>query len=308
MNADSIYKAGGKLRGATAVLLAVLSILSSGCNSPFKPDVNITPKLVVYSILIANSKDVYVRVTSVKGSQSDSVGEPVHGATVVLSGGSGPDITLIDTTGVIDGDTVSFYFVQTEVMPFGNYTLSVLKNGYPPAVAPVSVPGSNVTVPDLSTYSDLRRPAIATTPLVFNVLLSGSTRAEFARLYVEYRGFDSSGNFQSDIIPINQQTSPDPFREATAGNTDEEFSISDYASAFKSAQALGGNLKRVHFYTDIVVTQIDDPLYRFYITSNRELDPLSMRTDKIIFSNIFNGLGEGIVAGAAVDTTRIFLF
>ena len=89
--------------------------------------------LNVYSVLFANSNVVYVRVTSVVKSLSD-VSEPVHGASVTLSGTEPgmpvQGIELADTTAVVDGDTASFYYAPVHIVPGGYYLISVSKEKY----------------------------------------------------------------------------------------------------------------------------------------------------------------------------------
>ena len=82
----------------------------------------------------------------------------------------------------------------------------------------------------------------------------------------------------------------------------------DYKAALARINQETDSLKVYHLYGDVIVTQIDDNLYRYFITANRSLDPLAMRTDKVIYSNIFDHAGTGIVSGVAIDTTRVILF
>jgi hypothetical protein len=302
----SIRRRGFRVhRGLSFIVLfgLIASVLFLSCNTPFQPVEDYSPKLSVYSILFANDQAVYVKVTSVVRSSSD-VAQPVHGASVTLAGQK-QTISLVDTTAVINGVASSFYYAPVHVVSGGSYTISVNKEGYPAATADVNVPNSYVAIPDEDTYSVFQNPS---TDISFNVPISSLTKAAFAQLFVEYRGVDSSGMFRVGIFNVFPVDSLDPFTQTDGNVLTVNVDTSHYRSAFKLAYQAATQLKQWHMYTDIIVTQIDDNLYRFFITSNRLADPLAMRTDKVIFTNIFNGAGTGIVAGAAVDTTRVFLF
>ena len=293
----------------------LISIIALSCNQPFQPEIQYTPKLNVYSVLFANSNAVYVRVMPVVESPS-GVSQPITGATVTLAG-AGPNgtvqfDTLSDTTEVIDGDTVSFYYSPAHIIPGGTYFVAVNKDGFPPAYAYATVPFAYATIPDQGTDSILRSPNspyVVSSEINFQMNLSNFASAAFAQMLVEYRGIDSTGNFHigySSVFPID---SLDPFIEVESTVLPLSVSTDQYRSAFIDDSLFAAiHLKNYHMYVDIIVTQVDNNLYRYFITSTRMLDPLSMRTDKIIFTNIFNNAGTGIVAGASVDTTRIFLF
>jgi Domain of unknown function (DUF4249) len=289
------------------------SLLSLSCSKPFEPEVQYAPKLNVYSVLFANANAVYVRVTPVVQSASD-VAQAVHGASVILAGAdandkSVPVISLTDTTALVDGVLSSFYYAPANITPGRTYSISVNQKGYPIASASASVPFAYATVPDQNAYSLLQNPKDASSDIQLKLILSGSTTAEFIQMFVECRGLDSAGNFRVatfDVVPVD---SLNPFTEINGVTTlPVNVDISEYKTAFKLARLYGASLARSHFYVDIIVTQVDDNLYRYFITSTRTADPLLMRTDKIIFSNIFAGAGTGIVAGASIDTTRVFLF
>jgi len=293
--------------------LFFISLISLSCNQPFQPEVNYSPELNVYSVLFANAQAVYVRVTPVVQSPSD-IAQQVHGASVKLVGpGLNAEmvqsITLIDTTAIIDGSLTSFYYAPAHITPGSSYRISVIQNGYPPASATVSVPFGYATIPDQNAYSILQSPKDVQSDINLSVNLSGLATAEFVQMFVECRGLDSAGHFNVasfNVIPVD---SLNPFTE-TDGITTLPVSvdITEYNNAFKLAHQYATSLLHSHLYVDIIVTQIDDNLYRFFITSTRSATPLLMRTDKIVFSNIFNNAGTGIVAGASIDTTRIFLF
>jgi hypothetical protein len=216
---------------------------------------------------------------------------------------------LTDTTAIIDGSTASFYYAPAHIVPGRSYTVSVIQNGYPPAYASASIPFGYATIPDQNAYSILQSPKDVKTDINLTVNLSGIASAEFVQMFVECRGLDSTGNFNVasfNVIPVD---SLNPFTETDGITTlSMTVDISQYNNAFSLAHQYSKTLEHSHLYVDIIVTQVDDNLYRFFITSTRTASPLLMRTDKIVFSNIFNNAGTGIVAGASIDTTRIFLF
>ena len=276
------------------------------CNKSFQPEVRYVPKLNVYAVLFANAHGVYVRVTPIVESPSD-VSRPLRGATVTLTSPVG-STTMVDSVAVINGDTASFYYTRVHVVPGWLYTVSVAKEGYPPVTASAVVPYGFATVPEQSTHGDFRDPEEATSDLSIVASLSRLAAATFVQLDVEYRGIDSTGNFHGGSFNVVPVDSLNPFTEIGAAQLPVTVSISRYRDAFALAKQAGAKLRVSHLYVDIIVTQIDDNLYRFFVTSARMLDPLSMRTDKIIFTNVFNHGGTGIVSGASIDTTRIFLF
>lgn len=273
----------------------------------------------MYSVLFANQTGAYVRLGSTVNSMKGDVAAPVHGADVGLvmqtsqfnptdstSIAVADTIYLTETTTVTAGDTVSYYYANVPILSGQQYEITASKQGYDPVSATVTVPYSFVTVPDAETYARMRSPHGATLGLGFNVNLSAVTAAEFVQLLIEYRGFDDEGQFHVGSVNVTPYDSTDPFQETTSYLLSVSVGIDQYSNAFDAAKQLASSLKESHLYADIIVTQIDDPLYRFYITSGRWSDPLAMRTDKIIFSNLANGVG--VVGAAAVDTTRIYLF
>ncbi len=299
-----------QVRPVWLCMLLLLSLSITSCNKAFQPEVNYTPKLNVFAILFGDSHKAYVRVMSVVDNPLD-VSRPVHGAVVTLSGGpSGSPIscTLVDTTQVIDGDTASFYFTDADIVPGASYMVSVTKDGYPPVNATATVPFGYAAIPDLSAYASFMDPDSTMSDVNVDVHLSGLASAAFVQMLVEYRAIDSLGKFHVgtfDVIPVD---SLNPFTEIQALVLRVNVNMYNYWQAFDLARRSATGFDAYHLYVDIIVTQIDDNLYRFFMTSTRSLNPLSMRTDKIIFTNIPNNAGTGIVSGASSDTTRIFLF
>lgn len=300
----------------SSILASCFLILTSfffiSCNSPFQPEIQYSPRLNVYSILFANSNEVYVRVTSVIRSQSGDVTQPVHGAEVSLSGpgsdGTYPSMRLVDTTSVIDGDTASYYFAPVRIMPGGKYTVSVVKAGYPTATASATVPVKYTSVPDQGFYSTLRSPGNSQATVQFAVSVSGLASAAFARIVLEYRGLDANGKLREGSFDVTPIDTLNPFTELTSTSLAITMNVATYKNILSEAHSAVDSLSVFHLYADIIVTQVDNNFYRFYITSLRTVNPLVMRTDKVIFSNIFNDAGTGVVAGVSVDTTRVFLY
>jgi len=172
----------------------------------------------------------------------------------------------------------------------------------------VTVPSGYASIPDQNNYSILMNPKNVKTDIGLTVNLSGTASAAFVQMLVECRGIDDSGKFHVasfNVIPVD---SLNPFREVTASVLPVDVDITRYKDAYNFAQQYADSLMLYHLYVEIIVTQVDDNLYRYFITSTRTLSPLLMRTDKIIFSNIFNDAGTGIVSGVSVDTTRVFLY
>lgn len=289
-------------------ILLLASCLFLSCHTPFQPEVQYSPKLNVYSVLFANTDEAYVRLTAVVSSQSSALGQAVHGATVTLQGPGGSSVRLSDTTEVIEGNTTSFYHAPIRIIPGENYTITATKQGYPVATASAKVPFGYATIPDQNAYSGMQHANGLKGPIDLNVTLSDYASAVFVQAYLEYRGLDNKGNLRigdTNIMPVD---SLNPFTEITSGSMSVSIDTTEYKNAFKEAKQRADSLTIYHMFVCIVVTQVDNNLYRFFVTSLRSVSPLQMRTDKIIFSNVFGGEGTGIVAGASVDTTRVFLF
>lgn len=311
-------KVSGRFHSAVSLpaelylLLLTCSIFVS-CNQPFQPVIDYKPKLVMYSILFANESGVYVRLSSTTSQLKGDVTQPLHGASVTLvtafqagvGGGGSPTIAMKESYTVTSGDTDYYYYAPVYAVSGMTYGIEAEKEGYDSVSAFVTVPRSFVTIPDINTYSALRFPDSTDVNPNFDVSLSGSS-AYFVQLAVEYRGFDSTGNFRSGFVDATGSSPANPFSQVTASSITFAVSRIYYSARLAFAKHLAGNLKQSHFYADIIVTQLNDPLYRFYLTSGRWNDALAMRTDKVVFSNVTNG--QGVVGAAAVDTTRIFLF
>ncbi len=287
-------------------LLLLVSGISLSCSQSFQPQVDYKPRLVLYSILFSDEDGVYVRVTSTEDSRDGGISEPVHGARVWLVMPGGYTLSLVDSTIFTANDTASFYFANFRVFSGMQCTLTASKQGFDSVSATVTVPNSSVTIPDAESYAILRHPDSSTVNPLFAVNLSGSTAAFFYQVVLEYRGFDSTGQFRMGYVDVSGDGIENPFIEVSDRQVDEAVDITGYDAQFHHTESLAGSLKQSHLYLDIIVTKIDDPLYRFILTSGRFANPLSMRTDKIIFSNVLNGVG--LVGSAAVDTTRIYLF
>ncbi len=302
----------------TACLLLLASFFSLSCNQPFQPVVNYKPELVMYSILFADQTGVYVRLSSTSNSLKDDVTQPVHAANVGLvmssyrlnPGDSAysatfDTISLKESFALSAGDTDYYYYASVPTYSGTTYGITAEKEGYTPVSAYVTVPYSHMTTPDADSYAALRKPDGSNVDPVFSIMLGGSS-AYFVQLSIEYRGFDDAGNFRAGFVDATGSSPTDPFIQIKSNYISYDVNRSYYAARLSNAKAIAGYLKQSHLYVDIIVTQINDPLYRFYITSGRWSNPLAMRTDKVVFSNVTNG--DGIVGAAAVDTTRIFLF
>lgn len=272
----------------------------------------------MYSILFADKSGVYVTLYSTTNSLSGDVNDPVHGAKVGLviqfsqfnpadSGLTTASYTvkLQESFTVANGDTSYFYYSPLYIGSGRTYGITAEKQGYKPVSAYVTVPQSYITIPDIYTYAALRLPDSSNVDPVFQVSLGGSS-AYFVQLLLEYRGFDAAGRFQRGFVDAAGSSPMDPFIQVTTNSVRFGVNRSYYSARLQYAKEAASSLRQSHMYADIVVTQLDDPLYRFYLTSGRWNNPLAMRTDKAVFSNVTDG--AGIVGAAAVDTTRIFLF
>lgn len=310
---------GTGIKHLASGLLLLLSLFSLSCNQPFQPEVDYKPKLVMYAVLFSNDTTVNVRLTSTSKTADNSVNNSVHGADVFIVG-SVPyydpsdstykyridTVTLVESTIVVGGDSASFYTGHLRIVGGHSYWVQAEKTGFNPVSAGIVVPTSLVSVPTPQVYSILRQPSQATSDPVFDITLSYYAVAWFPQIYIEYRGFDTNGQLHVGYVSLVRPSGQDPFTQLSTLNVSFAFSRELYANQLKAAQQLVKSLTLSHIYVDVIVTQVNDPLYRFYLTSGRWGNPLAMRTDKVIFSNI-NG-GSGILGAAAVDTTRIYLY
>ena len=297
-------------------LVLLLSLFSLSCNQPFQPEVDYKPKLVMYAVLFSNDTTVNVRLTSTSKTADSSINNSVHGAEVFVVipvshydstyRFTGDTVALAESTIVSGGDSISYYTGHMHIQSGNSYWIQAEKKSFDPIFASVTVPNSLVSVPTPEVYSILRQPAQATSDPVFNITLSNYAVAWFPQIYIEYRGFDANGELHVGYVSLVRPSGQDPFTQLATPNVSFAFSRELYATQLKAAQQLVKSLTLSHIYVDVIVTQVNDPLYRFYLTSGRWSNPLVMRTDRIIFSNVGNG--EGIMGAAAVDTTRIYLY
>ena len=286
--------------------LSLGPMLSLSCNQPFQPEIEYTPKLVLYSVLFAGENRVYVRVTSTENSTKADVSAPIHGVDIRIETNGGYSVQLVDSTIVDSSGTMSLYSADFPISSGSQYTITACKQGYDSVSATVTVPPSSTTIPDGQSYAIFRHPDDAPDNPTFGISLSSLTAAYFCQVGLEYRGFDHMGQYRMGYVDVLGGGTQEPFIENTNDYISGQVDLTLYDSLFHYVEGLASNLKESHLYVDIIVTKIDDPLYRFYVTSGRFLSPLAMRTDRIIFSNVANGVG--LVGSAAVDTTRIYLF
>ena len=273
----------------------------------------------MYAVLFSNDTTVNVRLTSTSKTADSSINNSVHGADVsIITSNYNHDptdstyknmsgtVVLAESTIFVGRDSVSYYTAHTRVVGGQNYEIIAKKDGYDPLFANTSVPYSKVSVPTPQVYSILRQPSQVNSDPNSNITLSYPTVAWFPQLVIEYRGFDGNGQLHVGYVDLIGQGAADPFIQLSGYNVSFSVDRSYYADRLKAAESNGNALAFYHIYVDVIVTQVNDPMYRFYLTSGRWSNPLVMRTDKVIFSNVFGG--NGILGAAAVDTTRIYLY
>lgn len=286
-------------------LLPIALIFFVGCNSPFQVKQAYSPQLVLYGIAFRGDSSLVVRVE--KNSEASLGDSSISTQIPGLSG------TLMNkTTG--DSETMSPAFVnalnllevKTSLNQGSELAVKVGAAGYPYCSASLTVLDSAIIYPAYYTLSILRGPSGGQQNPLFTIYPSSHAMAIRLTISLRYQGMDLDGEPVSGEIQVNpsyQQDTTSYFLKINGGITDVDFPLQNYASAFAQA---AGQLKSGTVTAVVKLLQVDATLYDFYSISNGFNDPLTMRTEKPVYTNVTGGLG--FFVGASNDSISIQVY
>ncbi len=290
----------------TASLLPLLLIVLQSCNSPFQPEQVYSPKLVLYGIAFEGDSTLVVRVdVNSKTAVSDTTAaEPITGlGGTLVNAANGAGATL--AAGYVNG--TNLLSAEIHLVSGMNLTLQVHADGYESCSSNLTVLDSGVIYPAYYTTSVLRNPSGPGQPAPkFTVYPSPQTAAIRLTMALIYNGVGQDGSpvtGEIDLAPSYQLDTTSYFLRINGATTAVQFNLSDYSDAFSNAV---GKISSGRVVAVIRLLQVDATLYDFYSISNGFNDPLTMRTEKPVFSNVTDGLG--FFGSAAEDSLTIQVF
>ncbi len=290
----------------SAILLSVGFLAVESCNSNFQPLQVYSPQLVVYGIAFSGDSSIVIRVDA--NSRSQTGGSSSSGYLTGLSG------TIVDKS---NGETVTLSpeYVGNENLLSGRINLlsgSLLDlklnaAGYDPCSASLTVLDSGIIYPAYFTTSVMQSPGAPGQPSPqFTIYPSSNTMAIRLSMTLIYNGTGPDGNPVSgevSVKPSYQQDTTSYLLRIGGVTTTVQFNLSDYLSAYSSAV---GKMTSGTVVAVVKLLQLDATLYDFYSISNGFNDPLTMRTEKPVFTNITGGLG--FFGSAAEDSLLIQVY
>ncbi len=283
----------------------LIFFLLQGCDSPFQVKQDYSPQLVVYGIAFRGDSSLVIRVET--NSRT-----PVTDSTVSnqISGLSG---TLLNqTTGTSVQLSSSFInnvnLLQSNVKidPKTKFLLQVSANGYSPCSSSLIVLDSGIIYPTYWTTSVLRDPSVGLQDPDFTIYVSPLAAAIRVTMSVRYQGISPKGEPVSGEISVNpayQQDTTSYFLRVNGQTTDVTFLTADYVKEFVEAT---GAIKSGTITAVIKLFQIDAALYDYYSIANGFNDPLTMRTEKPVYTNITGGLG--FFGSASYDSLSVQVY
>lgn len=287
------------------VLLLLFGLALQSCNSPFEVKQNYTPQLVVYGIAFRGDSTLVIRVeTKAETAAADSSASgPIAGLA-----GTVADITTGQATILKPEYTGGINLLEGKIdlAQKTNLTLSVTASDYPACSSSLTVLDSAVIYLAYYTTGVLQNPVAGDQNPQFTIYPSNITRAIRVWISLDYQGTDAQGDSVSGSVfvkPAYQQDTTSYFLRINGQPTNVNFNLSDYSAAFAEAQTkiVTGRITAV-----LKILQTDAAIYDFYSISNGFNDPLTMRTEKPVYTNVTGGLG--FFGSASYDSTSIQVF
>ncbi len=289
-------------RRATMLVYLGTAMILQACNSPFRPDQSYSPKLVVYGIAFRGDTTLTVRVeTDSNVPISDSSSETkINGLSGTLFSSTGGNVENLADQYL---NNLNFLVGHVTMSGRSRLMLVVSAKDYPDCTARLTVLDSGIIYPAYYTISILRQPGDADKDPSFMIYPSSMASAMRLDMKLIYNGTDQFGRSVSGTIPLNpsfQRDSTSYFLRIDGVTTEVGFRLSDYAIAYSQAlsKLVSGKVVAV-----VRLLQIDATLYNYYSISNGFNDPMTMRTEKPLFSNVNGGLG--FFASASYDSVTI---
>ncbi len=289
------------------ILFSIFGVfVLQACNSPFQPQQVFSPELVVYGIAYRGDSTLVVRIeTNSQAPVKDtSASEQITGLSGLLVNGTSGATTPLAAE-YISGRNV---LTGRALLESGtSLILTVRAPGYLTCTSSVTVLDSGTIYPSYFTTSVMRDPASGGQPdPQFTIYPSSLTSAIRLTMVLYYRGTGPDKTPVSGEIKVNpsyQKDTTSSFLRVNGAVTSVQFKLSDYTDAY--AQALGkitsGTVTAV-----LRLVQIDATLYDFYSIANGFNDPLTMQTEKPVYTNVKNGLG--FFGSAADDSLTIQVY
>ena len=166
---------------------------------------------------------------------------------------------------------------------------------------------SGLIYPAYFTTDVLRDPTGPGQPAPqFTIYPSSRTTAIRLTLSLIYQGIGNKGlpvSGEIDLNPSYQSDTTSYLLLINGATTGVDFNLSDYSYAYSEAV---GELNSGTITAVVRLLQIDAPLYDFYSISNGFNDPLTMRPEKPVSTNVTNGLG--FFGSAAEDSLAIQVY
>lgn len=292
-------------RNLLRILTLVPFLLAQACNSPFQVKQVYSPQLVIYGIVFRGDSSVVIRVeTNSKTQLSDSmISSQLPGLNGVLT-----NETTGDSIQLVSSFEGKLNFLQgiLRTNPGNSISFRAVASNYLQCSANATVIGPAIIYPSPWTNSSLREPAPGSQDPQFTIYPSSNTMAIRLVMLLVYQGTDTSGKLISGTImltPSYQQDTTSYFLRVNGATTAISFPLSDYISALSSAV---GSLKSGTVVADVKLLQLDATLYDYYSISNGFNDPLTMRTERPVFTNVNGGLG--FLGSASYDSLDIQVF
>ncbi len=299
--------------GRRLVLLAVLAAALGACNQPFEPNAPVSDRLVLYSILSAQSDTQYVRVSMTYSAPP----APDADSAVVEMVGGGRLVRFRDTTiqradeqGIVRSMKV-FVAYNFRVTGGAQYHLLVSTpsglqaQGTATALgAPTvrlldpkpidSLTGKPITLK--TTFPSVTGAYVMHFYLDYYVLIDGGW--ELHREEVPERTYQDEAGAEQRVYPTLSVLRPETSSEVSLTFDSELLSQtrSRVISKYHGAPV-------VFLQTVFLLTQVDNALYTYYYLSNGTKDNSTIRLDQLDFTNITNGFGF-FASGASVTLKR----
>ena len=285
--------------------LVTASLLFSHCESPFQVKEEYSPKLVLYAIAFRGESSLTVRVeANSRLYQADSNGaSEIIGLTGTLSNPArGTELQLVGSYKA----GLNLLEANLNLEPKSTLEIEANADGFPSCIAALTVLDAATIYPAYWTTSTLRTPGSGQQDPQFVIYPSALTEAIRARLHIKYAGVDSGGALiAGDFIvePVYQTNVTSYYLRIGGRRTDVSFPLPAYADSFAQVR---GRLKSGTMTAMVELVQIDAPIYYFYSISHGFNDPLTMRTEKPLYTNVTGGLG--FVGSASLDTLSIRVY
>ncbi len=292
--------------GFLLLVFFIVSILTlQSCNSPFQVKQDYTPQLVVYGIAFRGDSTLVIRVdtkTETSAGGSTAAG-PIAGLAGTVANNTTGQAAILKAEYV---GGVNLLEGTVDLAQKTNLTLSVVAPDYPACSSSLTVLDSAIIYLEYYTTEVLRSPSAGDQNPRFTIYPSRLTRAIRVWISLKYEGVDSEGDSVSGSVfvkPAYQQDTTSYFLRINGQATDVNFNLSDYSTAFAEAHT---KIVTGHITAVLEVLQTDAAIYDFYSISNGFNDPLTMRTERPVYTNISGGLG--FFGSAAYDSTSIRVF